>query len=58
MNEGPEIDGSLPGQEVEDELSEEEIRREVDAPESPTSDSESWELGSDAEAEESASVVK
>ena len=48
MNEGPEIDGSLPGQEVEDE-SEEEIRREVDALESPASDSESWELGSDAE---------
>jgi len=50
MNEGPEIDGSLPGQEVDDEPSEEEIRREVDGLESPAqSDSESWELGSDAE---------
>jgi len=30
MNDGPEIDGSLPGQEMEEESSEEEIRRESD----------------------------
>ena len=31
MNDGPEIDGSLPGQEMEEESSEEEIRRESDS---------------------------
>ena len=41
---GPDIDGTLPGQDVEEESSEDEIRRES-APESPrtVTDSINWE---------------
>ncbi|MEC9332504.1 MAG: hypothetical protein VYA07_00465, partial [Candidatus Thermoplasmatota archaeon] len=52
---GPEIDGTLPGQETEEDLSEDEIRREADsdlhAPESTSI--EGWDSVSAAEREES-----
>ena len=44
MNEGPDIDGSLPGQEMDDEVAEEEIRREgnIESDSSSQSDFDSW----------------
>ena len=55
MNEGPDIDGSLPGQEMDDEVAEEEIRREgsIDSDSSSQSDFDSWDSTYSSEAEES-----
>jgi len=55
MNEGPDIDGSLPGQEMDDEVSEDEIRREgtIESESSTQSEFDSWDSTRSSEAEES-----